>query len=394
MGVDLLISDGTHKNALAAIQSIGTELTVAVTVPIPKSRAVCRYSRYVNKVVELAYTSEKEIDEYADQLCATISELRPKYFLPVGLKSYRASVLRADEISRTCKCLLPSAQSMEIAYRKDLTMKLAQDIGVPCPRTWNLEGLADLEVVGPYPVVIKSSDTSGSSVFYCTDRNELRQRFEELSAVSSSKIIAQEYFQGEGCGFYAVYHNGQLIDFYMMRRLREFPITGGPASYARSYFGADLHRYGKALGDALHWNGPIMVEFKRDPLTGEVRLIEINPKLWGSLGITISAGVDVPRIIIGILDGKTGNKISSSVDDAHYADVTYRWIFPDDFAVAMSKRSWTGISDFIRTRQTFSNMSIADPMPTLFNIGSGTFNGLKILVNERLRYPHGRMNRQ
>jgi predicted ATP-grasp superfamily ATP-dependent carboligase len=394
MDIDILITDGTHKNALAAIQSIGSELNVAITVPKPKFRAVCSYSKYVKKIVELERTDESDIDSYGEQLCSVLKELRPKYFLPVGLRSYRAAVKRADEISGICKCLLPDPLSMETAYRKDLTMELAKKLDIPYPRTWNLSKPQDMDLVGPYPVVIKSSDTSGKSVFYCKNREELHQRFDQLSKVSSSQIIAQEYFEGEGCGFYAVYREGQLIDFFIMRRLREFPITGGPASYARSSYQADLHRYGKALGDALRWNGPIMVEFKRNTLTGEVRLIEINPKLWGSLGITISAGVDVPRIIIGILDGKIDSKISSEFNEAHYSDITYRWIFPDDFAVAMAQGTWSGLSDFLFTRQSFSNIALTDPIPSMFNIGTGLVNGFRLLVNEELRYPHGRMDRR
>ncbi|MGD0817563.1 MAG: ATP-grasp domain-containing protein [Methanomassiliicoccales archaeon] len=392
MGIDVLITDGTHKNSLAAIQSIGSEYSVAITVPKPRSRAVCNYSKFVKRTIELAPTGEGEIDAYGEQLCSVIKDLRPRYFLPVGLKSYRAAVKRADEINGMCKCLLPDPQSMETAYRKDLTMDLARKLGIPFPRTWNLRDLHDLDIVGPFPVVIKSSDTSGKSIFYCRDRGELGHRYEQLSKVSSSQIIAQEYFEGEGCGFYGVYHEGQLIDFFIMRRLREFPITGGPASYARSFHDADLHRYGKALGDALHWNGPIMVEFKRNASTGEIRLIEINPKLWGSLGITISAGVDVPRIILGVLDGKIVSKISSEAKEAHYSDITYRWIFPDDFAVAMAKGTWGGLSDFITTRQSFSNITLADPIPALFNIGTGLIGGFRLLVNEELRYPHGRTN--
>ena len=42
------------------------------------------------------------------------------------------------------------------------------------------------------------------------------------------------------------------------------------------------------LLDSLNWNGPAMVEFKLDQNLNEYKLIEINPKLWGSLDLTIS----------------------------------------------------------------------------------------------------------
>src|SRR5262249_49191106 len=37
-----------------------------------------------------------------------------------------------------------------------------------------------------------------------------------------------------------------------------------------------------------------MVEFKYDPATGRSWLMEINPRLWGSVALAIDAGVDFP----------------------------------------------------------------------------------------------------
>jgi len=37
-----------------------------------------------------------------------------------------------------------------------------------------------------------------------------------------------------------------------------------------------------------------MVEFKRDPRTGEFQLMEVNPRFWSSLPFSVSAGADFP----------------------------------------------------------------------------------------------------
>ena len=39
-----------------------------------------------------------------------------------------------------------------------------------------------------------------------------------------------------------------------------------------------------------------MVEFKKDVRTGEYKLMEINPRIWGSMPLAIVSGVDFPYL--------------------------------------------------------------------------------------------------
>ena len=52
----------------------------------------------------------------------------------------------------------------------------------------------------------------------------------------------------------------------------------------------------------LHWTGVAMVEFRRAP-TGPAFLMEMNPRLWGSLQLAIDAGVDFPSLLVALHRG-------------------------------------------------------------------------------------------
>ena len=88
-------------------------------------------------------------------------------------------------------------------------------------------------------------------------------------------------------------------------RVHEYPLTGGASSYRRSITppAAMLHDAEKLL-TALNWHGVAMVEFKMDA-KGQYWLMEINPRLWGSLALSIDAGVDFP---LGLLQIARGNE--------------------------------------------------------------------------------------
>ena len=64
----------------------------------------------------------------------------------------------------------------------------------------------------------------------------------------------------------------------------------------------------RKLLDRLQWHGAAMVEWRRDE-RGLTHLVEINPRLWGSLPLTIAAGVDVP---LGLLALARGEALSSA----------------------------------------------------------------------------------
>ena len=67
----------------------------------------------------------------------------------------------------------------------------------------------------------------------------------------------------------------------MHRRLREYPVTGGPSALAESIYDPMLMEQGLKLLDNLQWHGVAMVEFKKDERTGRYVLMEINPKFCG-----------------------------------------------------------------------------------------------------------------
>lgn len=62
------------------------------------------------------------------------------------------------------------------------------------------------------------------------------------------------------------------------------PLSEAPAEDARK------------LLKHFNWNGVAMVEFKRTP-EGKFVLMEINPRLWGSLQLAIDSGRDFPVLL-------------------------------------------------------------------------------------------------
>ena len=111
----------------------------------------------------------------------------------------------------------------------------------------------------------------------------------------------------------------------MHRRLHEVPSTGGPSSMASSYRDPELERLGKQILTATCWTGVAMVEFKKNESDGRYYLLEVNPKFWGSLDLSIAAGVDFPRLLLELL--VNGRRPCTTLD--YRDDCVFRWLALD-----------------------------------------------------------------
>ncbi|PKP60275.1 MAG: hypothetical protein CVT89_00160 [Candidatus Altiarchaeales archaeon HGW-Altiarchaeales-2] len=381
----VLVTDGLQKNTLAILRSVGNKYEIGVTSPYPKILTICFYSKYC-RIKHSIKSEVNDIDKYAKELLDIVKKDSYDVILPVGLKSCLAvSKYKKDFLNHT-HAIVPDYDHMMIAFYKNKTIDLANKLKIPVPETEIINNRDDIQNIKRFPVIIKSSDDSGEFIKYCNNKKELLENFRYLKKISKTPIFVQEYIKGFGCGFYGIYDKGKLRAHFLHKRIKEFPITGGPSTVAESYFDNKLFDYGKKICDALKWNGPIMVEFKYDVKQNNYKLIEINPKLWGSLDLTISAGINVPEILIKLALGEEQLAMKK------YRDIKYRWVFPDEFKSLMSHPSIKNIKSFLqKDRNTKTNIILSDPIPTIIQFFRGIIEGTLIIMSSKRKFPHGKI---
>lgn len=259
-------------------------------------------------------------------------------------------------------------EQFEILSQKDRTIALAQELGVPCPRSFSYHGpdslpeiLASLE----FPVVFKSTVDQGT-VRYAHNADELKRIGEEFVADNASLMaqglypVVQEYIEGDGHGFYGLGVDGDVRCYFMHKRMHEVPPSGGPSAMAMSWYDDDLMELGLRFFKATRWNGPAMVEFKKSRRDGRYYLIEVNPKFWGSLALGVAAGVDFPRHLLEILSGAD---VSTRPGD-YRRDFVYRWLTMDLAHSVQARAIPRFLGDFFRP-SVHDDFEWRDPLPSL-----------------------------
>jgi predicted ATP-grasp superfamily ATP-dependent carboligase len=207
-----------------------------------------------------------------------------------------------SEISQYTYLLSPDLKKIEFARDKKNLMQFAETHGIPTPKTFQIQGTEDLHSYCiPIPAVIKPRISSGSfGIVYVKRQEDLIPSYQSVHGQYPFPIIQEWIPDGEGTfGLSALFDEASNIKAaFVHKKLRMYPVQGGPSTLREGVEHPQIMELGLSLLKSLNWVGVGMVEFKVDPRDGIPKLMELNPRFWGSLQLAIVSGVDFPYLIL------------------------------------------------------------------------------------------------
>jgi predicted ATP-grasp superfamily ATP-dependent carboligase len=193
------------------------------------------------------------------------------------------------------------------------------------------------------------------------------------------RFFVQEKIHGPTHCVAMLFNRGQLRATVTYRQLRDYPTTGGQATLRVSLRSVRAEHALRRLLEELRWHGPCQADFIIDSKTGDPYLIDVNPRLWGSLTQAIASGVDFPYLIYRL--AKDGDVAPV---DSFTTGVVTRWLGGDLVALpSRLRRSHEKLAilrDFFfpATKATLADdFSIADPLPLLTWSADAAFRAVK-----------------
>jgi predicted ATP-grasp superfamily ATP-dependent carboligase len=386
----VLVTDADALHSLPIVRSLGSR---GMRVSMGSHRRVFSLSFYSKFCRDrIIYPPPDQSDEFIDFMIRLVRSRKFDILLPVRSTVTPLIAQHAKEFKPFVNFALPSLESMTLANNKELTFRFAEKMKIPVPRTIYPRKFSDVEQEAKnfrFPVVAKALIASGSrGLAYLNSADELL-RFAKKNLISQSdanqqKCIVQEYIRGPGCGFFSIFDQGEPKAIFMHRRIREYPITGGPSTLAESYYHPRLKELGLKLLKALNWNGVAMVEFKLDLADNEFKLMEINPRFWGSLNLPVACGVDFPHLFCLLAMKQDFEPVFE-----YRKGIKFRWLFPGDFMhllaqYGLSKDFYT---DFFDPSVRY-DISLSDIKPNIIELL--LIAGYFIQNRGKIRYPQGK----
>jgi predicted ATP-grasp superfamily ATP-dependent carboligase len=327
----VLVTDGDSRAALAATRALGRR-GHSVVVGEKRSRSLAHASRYCD--ARLVYPDPTVAEAaFLNVLADAVISHHVDVILPIA--DITTSLVTQHRGLFEPHCRVPFADFSAIARAADKVdiVQTADRLGVPTPRSWIVsvpEDAIDSEV--PFPVVLKPHRSRVRTedgwrccdVSYARTPQELRDALRKR-ALHEFPILLQERITGPGLGVFVCYDHGRLMALFSHNRVREKPPWGGVSVLCESTTVCPHAReYTERLMGELNWHGVAMVEFKRDLRDGQPRLMEINGRFWGSLQLSIDAGVDFPNILLDTVQGG-----DTSSPRAYRVGVKCRWLWGD-----------------------------------------------------------------
>ena len=327
-----IVTDVRYRMSLTIIRSLGRKNIPVISAEYkstPYKSALGFFSRYTSKDLFIDCTPGQHscfVDEILKLVksdsslggTAPNSDSKP-VLIPVGLDSLIAVAKNQDLLKPYTNFIVPDLESIEIANDTNKLIIIASDLGIPCPLTTTLQSGESIETLSQrisYPAVIKYRE--GEVLKFKPEKRykiiknseEFIKTFEVMHNIQPFPIV-QNYISGQGFGVSAVFDNaGNPLEVFCHRRIREYPVSGGPSCFCESIWDDRLVNYSIKLLKALNWKGVAMVEFKGD-LNGQISLMEINPRFWGSLPLSLAAKCDIPYAYYRAANGELSSSDTS-----------------------------------------------------------------------------------
>ena len=308
----VLVTDSDTRAALAATRSLARSGHEVITAG-ERCTSLSSVSRYSSGFV--SYPSPmSEPNGFIVAMDTAINKFAIDVVLPMTEVTTLLLTEHRDRTGLPCALPFSSFSSISRASDKAEMVELARDLGVPAPKTIVVRTPEEARATIPnleFPIVIKPARSRvrtadgwrSACVSYAAGSGDLESRLRQLHP-AVFPVLLQEKIIGSGVGLFACYNRGQPIAYFSHRRLREKPPSGGVSVLSESTpLNPVAVDYATRMLDRLSWHGVAMVEFKRDDRDGQLRLMEINSRFWGSLNLAIKSGVDFPSIAVRLAGG-------------------------------------------------------------------------------------------
>jgi D-aspartate ligase len=389
--VGALVVGGDHPG-LAIVRSLGRR-GIPVYV-LDDQHCVSVYSRYATRVVHVPdlRNPQKTID--------AVLETGHRYGLqgwvlfPTRDETVMAFSLFRDRLTEFFRVTTPEWESIRQAWDKTNTYKLAERLGIPAPKTWNVQSRDELPFFySKLPLAIKPAVkenffyATGAKAWRVETREQLHRRFDTAAqSIKLSEIMIQEIIPGDGdhqLSYCVFFRDGRAHSSLTAKRLRQHPREfGRAASYVETVDLPESEELSQRFLRAINFYGLAEVEFKQDPRDGQYKLLDVNARAWGFHGLGQAVGVDFPYLMYA---DQLGYDVKPCRGRAGVGWIRLLTDAPVALVELLTGRLTLGsYIQSIRRAKTESVFSWRDPLPSLAEFALFPYFLWNKLVNKKL----------
>ncbi len=359
----VLVTDASKRETLAIVRSLSKK-GIAVTVGEDRKLCCSFFSKYIKNKIIYPNPAENPFS-FIKSIYELVKRSKYDVIFPVDDQTTILFSKYKDKLSKYTKVPVANYETIMKGRDKAKTIKIAMGNGIPCPKTYFVDDIEEIrkdEI--EFPVVIKPRESSGArGIAYVNSLEELMREYKKVKKRYGAPLI-QEYIPHNG-GHYSVCalfnYDSEPRAIFVYKELRQYPITGGPATFSVSVEKTDVLKYAIKLLKAMKWYGVAHLDFLIDSRDKKPKLLEVNPRFWSSLELAILSGVDFPYLLYKMaLDGdvETVTKYETGIK--------LRFLVGDILWLLGTKNKLKALPEFLKFMDGsigYSIWSLDDPKP-------------------------------
>lgn len=315
-GIRVLLIEGRARQVLPvakSLRSLGCEVTTYNGSKLDPGYA----SRYPQRKL-IAYCNSKDPVGSYNAIRRELEEYH--YDLVIPLNDDVAIILSKYKVqlSELTTLAVEDWDIFQMASDKLRTMMVCMKKHLPCPITFtskqdylNNKG----EVL--FPLVVKPRTGCAAVGFYVANNEEDLLEYYDKAELKYGKMLIQEYIPQDGLQYKCelfIDHSGELKGSCVFAKVRWYPINGGSSTLNETVDRPDIIDNCQNLLKEIGWRGYADIDLIEDKRDGKVKIMEINPRITGSVKICYEAGVNFSQLI---LDDFLGNEVKPQFEVSH-----------------------------------------------------------------------------
>lgn len=294
---------GGDYQGLGIVRSLGRK-GVPVCV-VDNEHSLSRFSKYTTHFVRAKELRDER--KTVDTLLETGNRLGLQGWVlyPTRDETVAALSRYREELTSVFKVPTPAWSSVQWAWDKRNSYRLAQELDIPVPVTLYSESVEQLDgltcLQPPFavkPAIKEHFIYATKAKAWCAhSHDELKALFLKASAlVPRGEVMVQELIPGGGSqqfSYCAFFRHGKPVGKMVTRRRRQHPLQFGRAStYVETVDIPILEELSERFLRAINYYGLVEVEYKLDPRDNKYKLLDVNARTWGYHSLGAKAGLD------------------------------------------------------------------------------------------------------
>lgn len=300
------------------------------------------------------------------------------------MNDYSAEYLskNKDELLKKCKFNIPNYDIFCNGYNKNNLMRLCNECSIPHPMTLDLERSSTEQIKTMiYPALIKPNITCGGRGM--TPVNNYEEFIDKYPSINKQygECHLQQFIEPGGKQIEVqlfISQKQELLYSSVMAKDRWYPEKGGSSCCNLSIINDQLVNTCFEICKKLKWHGFCDFDTIEDVKNGDIKILEINPRVPACVRGVMLSGIDYANIQVNdILNIPQEKNLYAPGIRLRFLGFEVLW-FLGSSQRFKTKPNWFS---FFNKNIYYQDFILHDPLPFIF----GTLGNIKKLFNSKFK---------